>query len=787
MNWYRAIKMFPALAGLLIATGCVVDTPHYTNYGVPHSHGIAASGRPANTTPVSYTRSRTQQSYGGDASYREEPIWNTYEGVYGVEAVLLMTQNGEPERAILEFIAASNFPFDPTAEEINYLFQEGVSSRVVVAMVERGEDIMEESGLAPNAEIVNEGLTVGTAPAPAPAPPAQELLDGGLPNVRTDYYQELAPHGEWIYVSNYGWSWRPRVALSTVSWRPYFDNGHWLHSDVGWYWQSNYSWGWLPFHYGRWSHHGAYGWIWHPGDVWGPAWVSWRVHSGHYGWAPLPYYSTFSPAFGFSYRGRRVGADFGFGLTSFHYSFIPRRHFGLRGFHGHRVRGRAHYDCFYGSQVHHHYHYHSERRAPVNQGINVREVERETGREIQRAALRKADVDVMRRPAGRSDGGGATPVVYRPETPDGQGVRARVATPRSEKFASTPAGGTGLSRGLTSGRSAAQSNQRANASSPRRSTESTASARSSGSGRSAAPRASTPSGLASNRSVSETTRSTGAPTVRNSASTAATRGASSQRSFASPGRSAAPRSPSLSESQSRSSSGVAVANRSAAPRRSNSIPVQSSVMGRDRQSTTRDISSPAANSSQSYRYGLNQGSLNSYRSSVAARNSSSRSSSSIANRNASSVNSRSSGVSQRNAAPSRNAASTPRSSSSAATSRAPSVSQRRSVSAPSAAPSSSRANVAPRSAPSSPAPSRVAPSRPSTPRAVAPSRSTPSTPRSAAPSRSTTPSSRSASPSRSSSSPSSRSISGGFGSSSRSTSTPSRAMPSRGASSSRSR
>jgi len=42
----------------------------------------------------------------------------------------------------------------------------------------------------------------------------------------------------------------------------------------------------LDVHYGRWACP-VFGWVWVPGDVWGPAWVDWFSATGFVGWAPL--------------------------------------------------------------------------------------------------------------------------------------------------------------------------------------------------------------------------------------------------------------------------------------------------------------------------------------------------------------------------------------------------------------------------------------------------------------------------------------------------------------------
>jgi len=98
------------------------------------------------------------------------------------------------------------------------------------------------------------------------------------------FYNSLQSHGEWVNV-RFGTAWRPfRV---NDEWRPYH-NGRWIWTDYGWYWKSYEPFGWATYHYGRWTYDDYYGWIWIPGDEWGPAWVEWRYDDDYIGWAPLP-------------------------------------------------------------------------------------------------------------------------------------------------------------------------------------------------------------------------------------------------------------------------------------------------------------------------------------------------------------------------------------------------------------------------------------------------------------------------------------------------------------------
>ncbi|WP_066833571.1 DUF6600 domain-containing protein [Rufibacter ruber] len=116
-------------------------------------------------------------------------------------------------------------------------------------------------------------------------PGSREVLAG--PGGRVSFqvfYDELSPYGQWINDPEYGYVWAPRVERD---FQPYASRGHWVMTEYGNTWVSDYDWGWAPFHYGRWMYDDYYGWLWLPGQEWGPAWVDWRHTDGYYGWAPM--------------------------------------------------------------------------------------------------------------------------------------------------------------------------------------------------------------------------------------------------------------------------------------------------------------------------------------------------------------------------------------------------------------------------------------------------------------------------------------------------------------------
>jgi len=153
------------------------------------------------------------------------------------------------------------------------------------------------------------GLTVFAAIAfLAFATPKAALAQPGVRVSFQMFYDQLAPHGEWVDDPDYGYIWLPNVSRD---FQPYATNGYWVMTNYGNTWVSNYSWGWAPFHYGRWMYTDYYGWAWVPGYEWGPAWVSWRSGGGYYGWAPL---------------GPRMSININIGIPHHHWVFVPQRY-----------------------------------------------------------------------------------------------------------------------------------------------------------------------------------------------------------------------------------------------------------------------------------------------------------------------------------------------------------------------------------------------------------------------------------------------------------------------------
>ena len=140
--------------------------------------------------------------------------------------------------------------------------------------------------------VAPEPAPVYVAPAPivveTPAPMVVEIP--AAPTVvviqaEADFYEPLTPYGRWVEVPGYGRCWAPGGVAA--DWRPY-SNGHWEHTEAGWFWVSDEPWAWATYHYGRWDYSPEFGWYWVPQTQWAPAWVAWRRGGGYTGWAPLP-------------------------------------------------------------------------------------------------------------------------------------------------------------------------------------------------------------------------------------------------------------------------------------------------------------------------------------------------------------------------------------------------------------------------------------------------------------------------------------------------------------------
>ena len=164
------------------------------------------------------------------------------------------------------------------------------------------------------AELINEGSAAGDWELFAAAAPDswdawvsdRERYLAQRFRYNTDRYdsyvwggEDLDAYGDWSYVNDYGWIWRPHVTVinNYVNWAPY-RYGRWVWVwPYGWTWVGYEPWGWAPYHYGRWVYHNNY-WAWCPRSYyhrnrswWRPALVAFHISIGNrISWYPLSYH-----------------------------------------------------------------------------------------------------------------------------------------------------------------------------------------------------------------------------------------------------------------------------------------------------------------------------------------------------------------------------------------------------------------------------------------------------------------------------------------------------------------
>jgi hypothetical protein len=321
----------------------------------------------------------------------------------GLPEIVKLGQSGVSEDVLLAYVEKSNHLFNPSVDEIVYLKDIGISDSVVAAMVRHGNAVDEsintpsESELAesapspeqntsstvidPNARPYSATTEPNFSEAATNSPPPQQ--------VNINYFENaLSPYGNWVDVADYGYCWQPTVVLVNRNWRPYADRGRWVYTSCGWYWQSDYSWGWAAFHYGRWHCDSRIGWVWVPGDTWGPAWVSWRYTDQYCGWAPLPPSARYYAGTGFYFGNSYAGMNVDFGLRESCYTFIPTSRFCERTPSRYYVSG-SHLTVIYKNSVVINNYIHGSNNTVINEGIGRERITRATRTPIRPVTLRE--------------------------------------------------------------------------------------------------------------------------------------------------------------------------------------------------------------------------------------------------------------------------------------------------------------------------------------------------------------------------------------------------------------
>ncbi|MGZ8901501.1 MAG: DUF6600 domain-containing protein, partial [Limisphaerales bacterium] len=302
-------KLLSVLGAIVLAapfTGCEADaeeTNDVATNGPAASASLSATDGSADTnlTETAGTSATAPDSGGTNAVTQQTTIIQRIEPTIpadvslssGVREVVKLLQSGVSETVVLLFVEKSTESFELDAADIVYLNDIGVPATVLAAMLNHdgaNPDILhdalntnsvpvattppatyEQSNYGAQAPAVEVSSNYVAAPQYGGTPVLQDAQDPNAPPQQqvvvveqqpqvivtqpavtySYFYDSLSPYGSWVYLTDYGWSWQPTIAVTHRSWRPYLHGGRWLHSDAGWYWHSDYSWGWAPFHYGR--------------------------------------------------------------------------------------------------------------------------------------------------------------------------------------------------------------------------------------------------------------------------------------------------------------------------------------------------------------------------------------------------------------------------------------------------------------------------------------------------------------------------------------------------------
>jgi hypothetical protein len=348
----------------------------------------------------------------------------------GLAEVIKLAQSHVADETIVAFIQNSGQPYNPSANEVLYLYDLGVSDKVVAALFKKAAapaaapSSPAPAPAAPDASLAAAPYDMMQPPAAPMAPPPPEAVAEPPPleNPQDSYfYDSLAPYGSWVQVVDIGWCWQPMVSSVDAAWMPYRNRGHWVLTDDGWYWASDYKWGWATFHYGRWSHDPAFGWVWSPGSVWAPAWVAWRDSDTYAGWAPLPPNVLFQPDVGLVAGGGLAGLDESFGLSASWFTFVTYDHFVAPRVSGFAVPASQAQGLFKSTKPINNYSVHG--RKVVNSGVSSDRVAAAT-----KTPVTKFSLDVALSPETSGGRVGLGLAVFRPDL-SASGARVSASAP----------------------------------------------------------------------------------------------------------------------------------------------------------------------------------------------------------------------------------------------------------------------------------------------------------------------------------------------------------------------
>lgn len=299
-----------------------------------------------------------------------------------MDEVIKLQRAGIDNEVILHYVQNSNSNADLSADDIQRLEDVGVSSTVVVAMLDRSKELRDDPTkihtAAPADPFTTQPqVTVNTREFDTEvAAPAEGHADISL------FYEALSPYGTWTQDADNGWVWEPADAVRDQEWRPYANDGHWTSTDQGWYWESASPYGWATFHYGRWGYNSNHRWSWSPDNVWGPAWVDWRNSDDYIGWAPLPFGSRFEAGIGFNYRGHNEGFNFHAGIEEREFAFVSSNAFLNVNLRSSFVPENRRHNVYNETKIINNTYVYNDNRV-INNGVPVAVVSRQTKREIQ--------------------------------------------------------------------------------------------------------------------------------------------------------------------------------------------------------------------------------------------------------------------------------------------------------------------------------------------------------------------------------------------------------------------
>ncbi len=146
----------------------------------------------------------------------------------GLQEILKMHEAGVDKSVILAFVQSASVAYHPSANEVIYLRDEGVSTEIISAMLKRGGDLRDRA-----AELQREELRTRQIeqppPAPAPAEPVQpqSTATAAPQTTRVVYasppvYNTYPPY-RYNYVTYPSYSYaRPWYRYSYAGYRPYY-------------------------------------------------------------------------------------------------------------------------------------------------------------------------------------------------------------------------------------------------------------------------------------------------------------------------------------------------------------------------------------------------------------------------------------------------------------------------------------------------------------------------------------------------------------------------------------